>query len=123
MSLIEDRAAWILGPQRTKIAVVAFTPVSSGTDISAVAQLGPDWNYRMVDMISSADVYYAWGTTTAPSTIDETVTVGDTRCFFLPAGVRISEYATAPVLCLKGATGNGLVRLCLSSPVYRYAGP
>lgn len=89
MSGIQEQAAHILAPQATKIAAIAVTSTSAGTDLSATNQLGTAINKgRYVTfMADGADIYVAFGATD-PAAIDQAnTTAGNAaRCWLLKDG-------------------------------------
>lgn len=108
------KAAKVLGPKADKIAVVAITAASAGTDMSAAAQLGNEVTGKFVALYSDVEVHYMWGP--AGRTVDETQVAGANRCFTLAAKTLKYEYATATHLYLKGAAAaTGLIRVAIAS--------
>jgi alkylation response protein AidB-like acyl-CoA dehydrogenase len=90
MSGIEEQAAHLLAPQATKIAAIAVTSTSAGTDLSAANQLGSDINKgRFVTfMADGGDIYVAFGSSDPAAIVAATTTAGSAeRCWLLKDGV------------------------------------
>lgn len=97
------------------IAVVTAGAASAAVDLSAAAELGQNFNAKMVTLIADAAVWYRWGA--AGETVDETATVGANRCFLLPANVPIREYPGGTHIITKRVGGADVrVRVSTSSP-------